>query len=91
MEKECNGSRADLSFRLCKGSSCLSDKKVKSLTLTKVEKLLKEDLSKKELILIVFERFGIPPSGNKKQLREQIAISINHEKSMKVIAKMASK
>ena len=66
-------------------------KKVKKLSLKEVEKLLKKDLSKKDLILIAYERFGIPPSGNKKQLRELISISINHEESMKVIAKMASK
>ena len=68
------------------------NKKLKSLSLKEVEKLLREDLSKKDLTLIAYERFGIPPSGvSKKQLREQIGISMNHEESMKVIAKMASK
>ena len=67
------------------------DKKVKGLSLREVEKLLREDLSKKDLILIAYERFGIPPSGTKKQLRELIAISINHEESISVIAKMASR
>ena len=67
------------------------NKKVKSLSLREVEKLLKRDLSKKELVSLAYERFGIPPSGTKKQLRELISISVNHEESMKVIAKMASK
>ena len=68
------------------------NKKVKNLSLIEVKKLLKKDLSKKDLISIANERFGIPHGGkSKKQLREHIGISINHEESMKVIAKMASK
>ena len=67
------------------------NKKVKSLSLREVEILLKRDLSKKELVSLVYERFDIPRSGTKKQLRELISISVNHEESMKVIAKMASK
>ena len=67
------------------------NKKVKNLSLKEVEKLLKKDLSKKELILIAYERFGILSGsvGNKKQLRKHIGFSINHERSMKVIAELA--
>ena len=68
-------------------------KKVKNLSLTEVEKLLKKDLSKKELIQIAYERFGIPSgsAGNKKQLREQIGDAIENSRTLGIIAKMASR
>lgn len=68
-------------------------KKVKNLSLSEVEKLLKKDLSKKELILIAYERFGIPSGsvGNKKQLREQIGVVIKNSRTLDIIARVASR
>ena len=51
-----------------------------------------EYLSKEDLISLAEKRFGIPSAKHKtkRELRELVAIAINHEMSMKVISEMAS-
>ena len=67
-------------------------KQIEKLTLAEVEKLLDTNLLQGILALIAEKRFGIPSAKykTKKELRELISITVNHERSMKVIGELAS-
>ena len=67
-------------------------KRVKDYSLTEVEKLLSTNMLRETLAIVAEKRFGIPSANNKtkKQLRELINASVEHEKSMAVIKEVAS-
>jgi len=67
-------------------------KQIKEYSLSEVEELLNTNLLQGILALIAEKRFGIPNSYSKtkKELRELINASVEHEKSMAVIKEVAS-
>ena len=66
-------------------------KQIKEYSLSEVEELLNTNLLQGILALIAEKRFGIPNSYSKtkKELRELINASVEHEKTMKTIKEAA--